>query len=555
MDEALKKRAGTVFEYHERTKHSPERYARSLGFMDWENQPLPFRFFEGAERIGFVPEKGGEGLPADILYRGREGKPLGITLETVGRFLELSLGLSAWKEQGNARWVLRVNPSSGNLHPTECYLVLPLPGRGAPMLAHYNPFLHCLEVLGEYSGVETGGVGPENGFLLMLTSIHWREAWKYGERAYRYCSLDTGHALAALRFSANLSGWHMRLSTDLGFDGMDRLFGSSFSAVDPLEMEFADGLCLIGNAPGEPGWYEALLAGGILAHSGARPNRLSREHYDWKIIHGVATAARTVSHDGNSSPGVPPHCREAGEKGVDVEGAVDTEGDADGAAVAEALILNRRSAVAFDRERSVMEMEDFSRLLKRLMPENGAPFDLFPYAPSVNPILFVHNVKSLAHGVYILVREPGALEELREALDPGFSWEAALPDLPLMLLKQGDYRSFARNLSCVQEIASESAFAAGMLTRFESRIAAAPFYYPRLFWECGMIGQVLYLEAERAGLRGTGIGCFFDDMLHDLLGISGREFRLLYNFTVGFPVEDPRLKTGRPWAHLEKQAE
>ena len=35
--------------------------------------------------------------------------------------------------------------------------------------------------------------------------------------------------------------------------------------------------------------------------------------------------------------------------------------------------------------------------------------------------------------------------------------------------------------------------------------------YRRLFWECGLIGQVLYLEAEAAGVRGTGIGCFYDD--------------------------------------------
>ena len=32
-----------VTAYHERTKHHPDRYARSLGYMDWESQPAPFR--------------------------------------------------------------------------------------------------------------------------------------------------------------------------------------------------------------------------------------------------------------------------------------------------------------------------------------------------------------------------------------------------------------------------------------------------------------------------------------------------------------------------------
>lgn len=35
--------------------------------------------------------------------------------------------------------------------------------------------------------------------------------------------------------------------------------------------------------------------------------------------------------------------------------------------------------------------------------------------------------------------------------------------------------------------------------------------YPRLFWETGVLGQVLYLEAHAVGLSATGIGCFFDD--------------------------------------------
>jgi nitroreductase len=46
-----------------------------------------------------------------------------------------------------------------------------------------------------------------DGFLVALTSIFWRQAWKYGERAFRYCQHDVGHALAALSFSANLLGW------------------------------------------------------------------------------------------------------------------------------------------------------------------------------------------------------------------------------------------------------------------------------------------------------------------------------------------------------------
>ena len=44
--------------------------------------------------------------------------------------------------------------------------------------------------------------GRPDMLLVVLSSIHWREAWKYGERAYRYCQHDAGHAIAATRYAA-----------------------------------------------------------------------------------------------------------------------------------------------------------------------------------------------------------------------------------------------------------------------------------------------------------------------------------------------------------------
>ena len=57
------------------------------------------------------------------------------------------------------------------------------------------------------------------------------------------------------------------------------------------------------------------------------------------------------------------------------------------------------------------------------------------------------------------------------------------------------------------------------------------------------IDQVLYLEAEAASIRSTGIGCYFDDPVHEVFGISSRDWQSFYHFTVGGPVEDKRLTT------------
>ena len=47
MDE---KHAQVMFDYHQATKHSFHRFASSLGYLDWANQPNPFRFYEGTKR-------------------------------------------------------------------------------------------------------------------------------------------------------------------------------------------------------------------------------------------------------------------------------------------------------------------------------------------------------------------------------------------------------------------------------------------------------------------------------------------------------------------------
>jgi hypothetical protein len=67
-----------------------------------------------------------------------------------------------------------------------------------------------------------------------------------------------------------------------------------------------------------------------------------------------------------------------------------------------------------------------------------------------------------------------------------------------------------------------------------------------------MIGQVLYLEAEAHGIRGTGIECFFDDLTHQVLGLADDRFQVLYHFTMGGPVEDHRLQTRPPYEHLSR---
>jgi hypothetical protein len=124
--------------------------------------------------------------------------------------------------------------------------------------------------------------------------------------------------------------------------------------------------------------------------------------------------------------------------------------------------------------------------------------------------------------------------------------------LPLYWIMEGDAQRVAAQVSCHQDIAGDGAFSLGMLAEFEGCVRQGAWWYPRLFWESGLVGQVLYLEAEAAGVRATGIGCFFDDPVHEIVAIKDQTLQSLYHFTVGGPVEDQRLTTLPPYAHLTR---
>ena len=176
--------------YHERTKHHFARFASGPEQLDWANQPDPFRRFEGAPltRLPLLAPEDEPRPPAyDSLYAPGAVASAPVDLRALSRLLEYSLALSAWKQAGATRWALRVNPSSGNLHPTEAYaLAGAVAGLGeAPGLYHYAPREHALErradcPAGLFERLVAGF--PPHAFLIGLSSIYWREAWKYGER-------------------------------------------------------------------------------------------------------------------------------------------------------------------------------------------------------------------------------------------------------------------------------------------------------------------------------------------------------------------------------------
>ena len=235
---------------HERTKHHPFRFAPALGYMDWDTQPDPFRRFVGAPLLPleFVPV-GPEPRYEPAFVLGHIARtPLDRV--SISQLFQDALALSAWKQAGSSRWSLRVNPSSGNLHPTEGYLVAgPIAGlHPRPAVCHYTPFEHALELRAELSGeawLKIAAQLPEDAVLVGLTSIHWRESWKCGERAFRYCH-DAGHAIGSFAVSAAGLGWEAKLLESVTDRDLAVLVGVHVQTG--IEAEHAD--CLLGVSSG-----------------------------------------------------------------------------------------------------------------------------------------------------------------------------------------------------------------------------------------------------------------------------------------------------------------
>src|SRR5262249_5283812 len=184
------------------------------------------------------------------------------------------------------------------------------------------------------------------------------------------------------------------------------------------------------------------------------------------------------------------------------------------------------------------------------------PWDVLPWAARVHLGVFVHRVEGLAPGLYAFERSAAVHARLRAATRARFRWErppGCPGHLPLFLLAERDLRDVSRIAGCHQEIAADGAFSLAMIAKFGGVLRTrGPWWYRYLHWEAGALGQVLYLEAEAAGIRGTGMGCYFDDVVHELLGLADQEFKALYQFRAGGPVEDRRLTSWPPYGHLRR---
>ncbi len=488
-------------EYHEATKHSAESLRRWHHVLDWANMPDPFRLYEGASVVDLPADPPAPQIPALELLRGASGHTGAADGPAfLSQLLFHSAAISASKRPAPAasRYALRVNPSSGNLHPTEFHFFTRGLKRWPDGLYHYRPSSHMAErrARGNFEPGPAGGAAP---IVFVLTSIAWREAWKYRDRAYRYCLLDMGHAWQALALAGRAMGCD---SYATGRFADDEVAGWCRPAGDewPMLIVALRGASIPLHQPdsGPPVWCDG------------RANRLSVRPVAYPSIDEMHAATKLGASQPEDAPTVEPAPTGRGE--------IQLPAPASPVRAFGEVARERRSALDFQGGTRGMPLAQLAALLAAA----AQPFNAdFTGARFVQLYLYAHRVDGLPQGVYRHWPERAELERIRS----------------------GDQRVAAAGLSLGQDLAGNACVAFSMVADLDRATGShGDRGYRYVHFEAGAIGQRLYLAAEALGLRATGIGAFFDDEVHRYLNLASPDKQVVYHFSIGHPVPDPRLE-------------
>ena len=493
--------AMTWREYHESTKHSVESLRRVRHVLDWANMPDSFRHDEGVPVLDLPADPPAPEISALELLQGSRGST---SAEDGPAFLSQllfhSAAVSASKRVPSTgyQYALRVNPSSGNLHPTEFHFITRGLQQWPDGLYHYRPSSHMAEqrARGDFTTKLAGGFAP---IVFVLTSIAWREAWKYRDRAYRYCLHDMGHAWQALALAARAIGCDACAIGHFPDDEVARLCRLSGDEWPMLMVTLQGGSIPVRDPDGgEAVWY------------GGSANQLSSEQVPYPSIDSMHAATKLKGSECG--------CISEAEPALSGSGEIKLPSPASSIRRFGEVVRKRRSALDFVGTGNL----SISRAqLSAILAATAQPFQAdFAGARFFQLYLYAHRVDGLAPGVYRHWPGHAELEQIRS----------------------GDQRVAAAGLSLGQDLAGNACVAFSMIADLDRAVSShGDRGYRYVHFEAGAIGQRLYLAAESLGLGATGIGAFFDDEVHRYLNLASRQRQVVYHFAIGYPVRDPRL--------------
>ena len=476
-----------AFKYHNATKHSYASVRNNPHFLDFNNQPIPFKIYPTLPPTPLPAEVRQTGVAAlsaisEVVMPETDSVP---DLEAIAQLLYLSAGITRHRKYPGGEIYFRAAACTGALYEVELYLVCGELANLAAGVYHFAAAEFGLRKLrtGDYRGVLIEATAAEHAIAhapltVVCTCTYWRNAWKYQDRTYRHFGWDNGTLLANLLAVATAQGLPAKVVCGFVDDTVNRLLD-----VDPgrevafslVPLGFLDALPAPAPAPISPLGLETVP--------------LSHHEIDYPLMREMHAASSLSSpaevaawRGGTALINFPPP-----------SGAVTQLQPLSDAEIArdpiEQVILRRGSSRRFDR--TPITLAQLSTMLDRTT--RGIPADfLDPLGSQLNHLyLIVNAVVGLDPGAYVFHRGRKVLE----------------------LLKPGEFRAQAGYLGLQQALPADAAvdvfFLADLgpiLQRFGSR------GYRAVQLEAGILGGRLYLAAYAQHLGATGLTFFDDDV-------------------------------------------
>jgi SagB-type dehydrogenase family enzyme len=447
---------------------------------------------------------GGEGSP------GRHPD-----LQQLAEILFFSAGLTRKMGKGENTYYMRAAPATGALYPIELYVVcVEVPGLGAGVY-HFDPLDFALVKLreGDYR-VELGSAGCTDCLgspvTLVLTSLAWRNAWKYEARSYRHWFWDSG--VVAENLLATCSSERLPAKLLLGF--VDSELDALLGLEKGREATVALAAVGVGSAVTTP---RKIREGIPKVAFASEP--LSREEVEYPIVWKTNEASAFAKSDDAKAwrAGFKPPSREAPHgrlalrpAGEDYQSA--TLGD---------VILRRGSTRRFAR-RSV----SFEQVSGIIATSTGTiPLDFLPMNGTlVDFYLVANDVQGLQPGSYFFDRGTSSLEQL----------------------KAGQFRSMTSYLCLDQSLfgdASAVFFLMADLERVTGSLGNRG--YRAAQFEAGVRAGKIYLSSYSLGMGASG-STFYDDAVTEFLSPHAQGKSAMMALGVGIPDYKARPGTVLP---------
>lgn len=495
--------------YHERTKYDPQTIASKNKGLDWSKQPVPFKEYKIGSAYDLKPyiqEK------PEAFVDNTDAQ----WWQRLSRLLFCSYGLTAKMPSMGSAVYLRSAPSAGGLYPAEIYIVSRGTSLLPPGLYNYQCRSHSLMHYWE-SDVwqklqEACFWHPtlqSSQLAIVITSVFYRSAWRYEDRAYRRIFLDTGHLLGNIELAGAVSNYHPHLIGGFVDEAVNELLYidsqhegaiAVLPLADLLDMkQLPTGRTALPSATetnypqipdGELLTYfhlrTQIQAGttGKLNLPPVKQEKSLEDKYNFPFCEKIPTATKPIDW-GNKLEGL------------------------------EVTILKRRSTRAYSGED--LTFEELTGLLDFTYQPQNYIDQGFDHATDyfdlnlIETFIAVSGVTGLEAGCYYYAPKAQELRQIR-------------------------FKNFRRELHflCLgQELGRDAAAVVFHTADLKSSVARyGDRVYRYLHMDAGHLGQRLNLAAIRLGLGVSGIGGFFDDQVNEVLGIPGEE-AVLYITTLG----------------------